>query len=77
MKGGDASPDYGKNGYYLAASGSVVWDDLYSAMATSLKKRGVIDDSSVTRADIATLEKMGTAFNGAPAGFVSVYIGGL
>jgi len=77
LAGGDAAPDHGKNGYYLAASGSVVWDDLYSAMASSLKQRGVIKDSSVTRADTATLEKMGNALNGAPAGIVPVYVGGL
>lgn len=77
LTGGDISPGYGKNGFYLAASGSVVWDDLYKAMALSLKKRGVIEDGSVTRADTVTLAKMGTGLNGVPAGFVPVCVEGL
>lgn len=77
LKGGKESPDYGRNGFYLAASGSVVWDNLYEAMAVGLAKRGVIEDSTVVRADQVALEKMGAALKGAPPEFVSVFVGGL
>ncbi|OIW28588.1 NAD(P)-binding protein [Coniochaeta ligniaria NRRL 30616] len=68
-------PDYGKSGYYLAASGSVAWDDIYSAMAEGLAKRKVVGDASVVRADAQALEKMGAAL-GVPAEIVAVQIGG-
>ena len=71
----DGSLGYGKNGYYLAASGSVVWDDLYEAIAKALAKRGVIEDASVESADDATLEKMGVAL-GSPKEYVRVQLGG-
>ncbi|KAH8194026.1 hypothetical protein TruAng_011807 [Truncatella angustata] len=67
--------DYGKNGYYLAATGSVVWEDLYSAMAQALKKRGVLTDDSVTIADDATLERMGEGL-GCPKDMVPLLLGG-
>ncbi|KAK1449970.1 hypothetical protein CMEL01_07306 [Colletotrichum melonis] len=51
-------PEYGKNGYYLAASGSVTWDDLYEAMAKALKVRNVITDERVVPADETALGKM-------------------
>lgn len=54
----EENPDHGKQGYYLAASGNVAWDDLYAAMAKALAKRGVVEDASVTLADDAALEKM-------------------
>ncbi|KAI8939854.1 hypothetical protein NX059_003590 [Plenodomus lindquistii] len=49
---------HGKNGYYLAASGNVVWDDLCDAFSHALKKRGVVDDETVKDADDEILEKM-------------------
>ncbi|EXF79317.1 hypothetical protein CFIO01_02052 [Colletotrichum fioriniae PJ7] len=52
------NPGYGKNGYYLAASGSVIWDDLYEAMAKALRARNVITDERVTPADETALGKM-------------------
>ena len=70
------TPGYGKNGYYLAASGSVAWDDIYSAMAKGLAKRKAVSDDSVVRADSETIEKMGTAL-GCPPEMVAVQIGGL
>ncbi|KAK3313997.1 hypothetical protein B0H66DRAFT_567548 [Apodospora peruviana] len=71
-----SGPGYGKNGYYLASSGSVVWNDLYSAMAVGLAKRNVIQDSTVsTRADAVTIEKMAVAL-GVPPEFVPVQVGG-
>ncbi|KXH27948.1 hypothetical protein CNYM01_04548 [Colletotrichum nymphaeae SA-01] len=54
----EETPGYGKNGYYLAASGSVAWDDLYEAMAKALKARNVITDERVVPADETALGKM-------------------
>lgn len=51
-------PGYGKNGYYLAASGIVAWDDLYEAMAKALRARNVITDERITPADETALGKM-------------------
>ncbi|KAF7553409.1 hypothetical protein G7Z17_g3644 [Cylindrodendrum hubeiense] len=67
--------DSGSNGYYLAASGSVAWDDLYDAFAQSLAKRGIVEDSQVTLADDAALEKMAKGLS-CPKEFVRVQIGG-
>ncbi|KAF7562336.1 hypothetical protein G7046_g1777 [Stylonectria norvegica] len=68
-------PDYGRNGYYLAASGSVAWDDLYAAMAAALAKRGVLEDASVALADEGALEKMASGL-GVPKEFVRVQLSG-
>lgn len=65
----------GKNGYYLAASGSVAWDDLYSAMAKAMVNKGVIADEIVDLANDTVLEKMGEAL-GSPKEFVRVQLGG-
>ncbi|KAK7397880.1 hypothetical protein QQX98_012748 [Neonectria punicea] len=67
--------DYGSNGYYLAASGSVAWDDLYEAMAKSLAKRGIIEDPKVGLADDAALTKMATGLK-SPKDLVRVQLGG-
>lgn len=69
------NPSHGTHGYYLAASGSVAWADLYSAMATAMKKRGVIADAEVRAADDEALEKMGNALN-VPADLVGLQLGG-
>ncbi|PWY64046.1 hypothetical protein BO70DRAFT_433673 [Aspergillus heteromorphus CBS 117.55] len=66
---------YGKHGYFLAASGSIHWKDLYSAMAQSLAKRGVIEDEAVTQADEADMKKMGEALKVSPE-VVPVLLGG-
>jgi hypothetical protein len=71
----DESPDYGKNGYYLAASGSVAWADIYSAMAKVLAKRGVIENAQVRTADDAALAKMAQVLE-CPKELVAVQIGG-
>jgi hypothetical protein len=68
-------PAHGKNGYYLAASGSVAWSDIYSAMARALAKRRVIESADVERVDDAALEKMAQAL-GCPKELVAVQIGG-
>ncbi|KAL4991826.1 hypothetical protein BDW68DRAFT_151409 [Aspergillus falconensis] len=49
---------HGKEGFYLAASGSVAWDDIYSAFAVALHSRGIIDDATIEMADEEALEKM-------------------
>ena len=71
----EANPDYGKNGYYLAASGSVAWKDIYAAMAKSLVQRKVIDQETVTKADDAAIVKMALALQ-CPKELVSVQLGG-
>jgi nucleoside-diphosphate-sugar epimerase len=69
------SVDFGKNGYYLAASGSVVWEDLYAAIAKSLVQRRVIGDDRIPLADDSALEKMAAAL-GIPKEFVAPSLGG-
>ncbi|KAI1752667.1 hypothetical protein F4782DRAFT_499630 [Xylaria castorea] len=71
----EENPGYGKSGYYLAASGSVVWDDLYAAMASALAKRNVIDDDTVVTANDQNLEVMGKGL-GYPAAVVPILLGG-
>ncbi|KAK5064634.1 hypothetical protein LTR84_000468 [Exophiala bonariae] len=70
------NPGHGRQGYYLAAAGSVAWVDLYSVIARSLKKRGVIDQDSITQASDQELEKMATAL-GCPKEFVALQLGGI
>jgi nucleoside-diphosphate-sugar epimerase len=67
---------HGKEGYYLAASGSVVWDDLYAAVGKAMKKQGAVDDESGAEADAEVLTKMGDAL-GCPKELVSMQIGGM
>jgi hypothetical protein len=69
------NPGYGKNGYYLAASGSVAWREIYAAMAKALANRQSIKSSEVLKVDEAALEKIGHAL-GCPASLVRVQIGG-
>lgn len=64
-----------KSGFFLASSGSVAWDDLYTAMASALAKRNIIGDDSVVPANNSILEQMGEAL-GCPPQFVPVQIGG-
>ncbi|KAH7414241.1 hypothetical protein DE146DRAFT_762950 [Phaeosphaeria sp. MPI-PUGE-AT-0046c] len=70
------NPDYGKNGYYLASSGSVAWSDIYAAMARSLSERKVVTSGELMKADSGALEKIGRAL-GCPKELVPVQIGGL
>ncbi|KAJ5331825.1 hypothetical protein N7476_001608 [Penicillium atrosanguineum] len=71
----DQNIGFGKNGYYLAASGSVSWNDLYCAMARGLAKRKVIETDEVSLVDDAVLEKMGAAL-GCPKDMVPLFLGG-
>ncbi len=58
------NPGFGKNGYYLASSGSLAWNDIYKVMAKALAKRNVIASAEVERADDAAMEKLAQAFGG-------------
>jgi hypothetical protein len=69
-------PEHGKNGYYLASSGSVAWASIYKAMAKSLAQRKIVDDEIVRKADDAVLLKMGEALK-CPKEFVVVQVGGM
>jgi hypothetical protein len=69
-------PEHGKNGYYLASSGSVTWADIYTAMAKSLAKCNVVDDEIVRKADDVVLLKMGQALR-CPKELVVVQVGGM
>lgn len=68
-------PGHGKQGYYLASPGSVVWDDLYTAMAAALARRNVVGDDSVVPANQAILKRIGEELD-CPPEFVSVQLGG-
>ncbi|KEF55092.1 uncharacterized protein A1O9_08745 [Exophiala aquamarina CBS 119918] len=70
------NPGEGQQGYYLAASGSVAWVDLYAAMATSLAKRGIIDNDSVAPASDKALGDMATAL-GCTKELVALQLGGM
>ena len=61
-----------------AASGNVVWDDSYSALAQSLHKRGLSfsDSAEISMADDAALTKMAAAMGGVPRELVSFMISG-
>ena len=67
---------HGEKGYFLAASGSMAWDDIYAAMGKALKKRGVVDEEEVAVADEAVMEKMGEAME-CPGAYVPMMLGGL
>ncbi|KAJ4366179.1 hypothetical protein N0V83_007814 [Neocucurbitaria cava] len=69
------NPESGRNGYYLASSGSVAWSDIYTAIARALAKRGVVDNEVVKEADDVILAEMGEAL-GCPKEFVAVQLGG-
>lgn len=65
----------GKQGYYLASSGNVVWNDLYKAMAKRLYEKGVIESDEVTLAGEAELHKMAEGLE-SPSTMVRVQLGG-
>jgi dTDP-4-dehydrorhamnose reductase len=69
------NPEYGKNGYYLASSGSVAWYNLYTAMAKALAKREVIASAEVKKTDDAALNRMTQALS-CPKYFFAVQMGG-
>ncbi|KAJ5994909.1 hypothetical protein N7481_001886 [Penicillium waksmanii] len=67
--------DHGINGYYLASSGNVSWNSLYTAMAKRLAAQNIIDNDKVALADDQALESMGAAL-GCPKDMVSLFLGG-
>lgn len=69
-------PPSGKHGYYLGASGSTAWLDLYGAMARALAERGAVDDDTVKPAADEVLGRMGEAL-GCPSELVALQLGGL
>ena len=74
--GGDKMPPSGKQGYYLPASGSVAWADLYAAIARALARRGVIEDDTVKPVTDDAMGKMAEGL-GCPKGLVPLQLGGL
>ncbi|KAL4733056.1 hypothetical protein BDV11DRAFT_176055 [Aspergillus similis] len=66
---------HGKDGFYLASSGCVAWDDIYSAFAVALHKRGLIQYGTIEMADEEALEKMGKGLDPGN-GNVGVQLGG-
>lgn len=68
--------DHGRNGYYLAASGTVAWAGLYKQMAKALAKHGVIEDDTVHLASDASLEEAAKAL-GSSKDWVPVEMGGV
>ncbi|KAF2130369.1 NAD(P)-binding protein [Dothidotthia symphoricarpi CBS 119687] len=69
------NPGHGKNGYYLASSGSVAWIDIYTAFARALATRNVIDSAEVKKPDETALEKMAQALY-CPKEMIVVQLGG-
>ncbi|KAI2641193.1 hypothetical protein GGS21DRAFT_547532 [Xylaria nigripes] len=69
------NPGHGKNGYYLASSGSVAWDDIYAALATALAKRNVVTDDTVVMANEKITKSMGKAL-GCPGNLVGLQLAG-
>ena len=74
--GSSSPPPSGKQGYYLAASGSVAWADIYAAVARALAKRGAVDDDTVKPATDDVLGEMAKAL-GCPKQLVGLQLGGL
>lgn len=67
---------YNKQGYYLASSGLVAWDDIYASMAKALAKRGIVDDDRVVNADQGALRLMAQGI-GCSESQVALQLGGL
>lgn len=68
-------PDQGKQGYYLAASGSIEWARLYAAIAAALAEYGAIQDATVLPADDQARKSMAAGL-GCPEDYVSLQLGG-
>lgn len=68
---------YGQNGYYLASSGSVAWNDMYRAMAKALAQRNVIGIYTpvLDLVEDTAEEEMDKAL-GCPKDMVPLFLGG-
>lgn len=75
LSGPEHIPPHGRDGYYLAASGSVAWINLYTAMARRLAQRGIVDDDKVEPATPEILYRMATALK-CPVEMVALQLGG-
>ncbi|KAF2640582.1 NAD(P)-binding protein [Massarina eburnea CBS 473.64] len=63
----DRDIGHGKQGYYLASSGSVAWADIYEAMGKTLKERGAVDVEGVhVGPSVEEMGKMGEALGSPP-----------
>jgi hypothetical protein len=71
----DEDIGHGRNGYFLAASGHVAWDDIYSVMAKHMARKKMVTSDLVEGANDAVLERMDQAL-GCPKNFVSLQLGG-
>ncbi|KIV88230.1 hypothetical protein PV10_09147 [Exophiala mesophila] len=67
--------DQKKCRYYLAASGTIAWVDLYRAIGEALTKRGVISDNVVEQADEDAMDRMAKGLK-TPRELVALQLGG-
>ena len=67
--------DQKKCRYYLAASGTIAWVDLYQAIGEALAKRGVISDNVVAQADEDAMDRMAKGLK-TPKELVALQLGG-
>lgn len=68
-------PPFGKNGFYLASSGSVKWEDIYATVAKAMHKRGLTSGEDVVLAGEAATKSIAQALK-CPPEMVAVQIGG-
>lgn len=57
----EEDPPHGKNGYYLASTGTVAWEKLYAAVASALFAKGIIADEKLRSIDQGAIDRMVTA----------------
>ena len=67
---------HNRNGYYMAAAGSIAWTKLYAAVAKALAKRGIVDSPEVGDVSDDAPENAAQAL-GCPKEFVPVQMGGV
>jgi hypothetical protein len=68
---------HGKQGYHLCSPGLIAWEDVYTAIAGALYRKGVIDSPELTLVDDTILEKMGPALGVEGKSSVMSKIGGV
>ncbi|PYI01528.1 NAD(P)-binding protein [Aspergillus sclerotiicarbonarius CBS 121057] len=66
---------HGKNGYYLASSGPIAWNEVYAAFAKALYKRKIVEDDNVHQADETSRIKMAAGL-GVNSQEIQVLMGG-
>lgn len=70
-----SAPPCNKAGFYFAENGVVAWTDLYQGIAAALASAGFVKDTTLVRASVEDLERMGEVL-GCPARFVPVNMAG-